>query len=150
MSDRKHSWFPPSAAARSIACPASLKAAADLPCVDNGNNLHAELGTECHEAMEMSVMIGEPMWEDHPFTDPKSQKELCQTAWDAMIDFLDTHEPEVVKPETQVDLKALGHEDVFGTADLLAYHKESKMAYGIDIKSGYNEVERQRNDQTMT
>ena len=149
MSNNKHSWFPPSAAARSIRCPASLKAAAELPCVENGNSHAANLGTECHEAMEMSLIMGEPMWDEHPFTEPKEQKELCSIAWDALNSFFDAHHPEVIIPETQVDLSEYGHDDIFGTADVMVWIPVTRTVAVIDYKFGYGEVLPENNEQLM-
>lgn len=149
MSNNKHSWFPPSAAARSIRCPASIQAIESLACVDAGNNHAANLGTECHEAMELSLIMGEPMWDDHPFTEPKEQKELCEIAWKALNSFFDTHHPEVIIPETQVDLSEYGYEDIFGTADVITWIPATRTVAVIDYKFGYNEVLPENNEQLM-
>ena len=145
MSDKQHSWLPPSAAHRIVRCPGSLKASEGIE--DNRNHDAADKGTECHNVMEQSVAIGLPVWSADDFTDPKEQMELCEIAWSAFEGFTDDHQPDSVEPEVVVDLKALGYEDIFGTSDVVM--RKERTLFILDFKFGYNEVSPERNEQLM-
>lgn len=150
MSDRKHSWFPPSSAERSILCPASLLNSKRVGRADNGNNVYAEQGTECHDAMEQAVAFGMPSFNEDQFSNPKEQIELCEIAWAAIQSIFTQYEPDNVGLETEVNLKEFGFEDIFGTADVVAYNSVTRTLVIADYKFGYTPVDIERNAQLMT
>ena len=142
-----HSWFPPSSAYRSIRCPGSIKAIAALNNPDTSNK-HAEMGTECHDAMCWAVDMNDTEWDRTRFTDPDNQIEACEIAYAALQQLVTNFKPDKMLLEHRVTL--LDHSDIFGTVDVILYNSVTRKLVIVDYKFGYNEVDPVGNEQLMT
>ena len=131
----EHSWFSPSKANRAILCPASLSLEMEIRKKEEEDptaSVYAERGTECHTACEQYDMVGvnfddikfEESWQAQACNDAIRQREAILP---------DSAE---ILTEVKVDLGNYGHEDIFGTADVLAWDKKTRSLYVIDYKFG--------------
>lgn len=131
-----------SASARWRSCTASPQAIADFGLPDQESEAAAE-GTLAHSVVE-SVINGEPP--------PEGATEEMLEAGQLMVDVINhlAHEYRDlhVYIEQRVHLAKM-HEEMFGTADVIAYSQQSNALFVIDFKFGRIHVDPVENSQML-
>ena len=132
----KHSDFSPSASKRWMLCPASIYEISKLPeDVRNQSTPYADRGTECHKAVQEldetgKIFVNLPeKWQE-----PAVVKALKMR--DLLFNELKMEIGDNIRLETEVTLKHLGHPEIFGTADVIAYDDKTKTLVIVDYKFG--------------
>lgn len=140
-----HSWWSPSAAGRSIACPASVM----LNQKNSKSSKYADQGTVCHiacDASDKNIPNGVVYTEDW-------QEQAVADALKQRSDFISSAGLVNYKQDNEIvlDLTYIGYPDVFGTADILIYDQATKTVFIMDYKFGVGvAVSPHRNPQLMT
>ena len=124
-----HSKFSPSQLSRIIACPASVKVCDSVP--DPGSSVYAEEGTLLHGYMDQ-LMHGEIV--EHSITNHEHQY-ACRTALNYVQNIIDTR-GKAAAWSTEIAVLVDDCPEVFGTADLVVYNRETGTLDVIDYKFG--------------
>ena len=149
----KHLKFGGSTAARTVACPAWINLAEEMPKRVEGSNPAADLGTLLHNCMEAHVLESMPFEEmltnAWNYRDQVLNQELIDTklipaqeALTALESLYDIAEFDC-EPFVQVDL------DIGGSIDYIGVSNDGKTVVIADYKFGYNQVEAKNNAQLM-
>lgn len=148
----KHSWFSPSAAKANLLCPARAKQDAKYKGEEPPSE-PALQGTYCHALCELEMK--------NPAEYEIKKAELIKESWQASaLDKAIAQREEIFKAfginrksvatEFVVSLASYGVEDVFGTADIVAYNEQDKRLVVADYKFGMGiAVEAKNNAQLM-
>jgi hypothetical protein len=100
--------------------------------VGDTSSPYADRGTECHKACEDIDLTGlDP--DVLEFKEPW-QRQAVKDALRQRAEILPDNAE--LRTEVEVNLKAYGHADIFGTADVLAWDSDAHVLYVIDYKFG--------------
>jgi len=154
MSDKTHSRFGGSIAARWMNCAGSVALNAGLPnnsgdVADAGNAAHS-LAYQCATRnAHPNAFLGKTMpgYPKHPVTE-----EMC----DAAVQYLNVVDHEIARSKTseafferefKIEIAGAEKGEIFGTNDCLVYHPELKRLRVFDYKHGYQIVDVEDNAQ---